>query len=74
MQQIHMEKNKKKREVSEDELNTLYFLGESIDKDKNRVDSEVYKKFSKLAIDLTKQEYEKVLNGYKSILNKQNQE
>lgn len=73
MQQIHMEKNKK-REVSEDELNTLYFLGESIDKDKNRVDSEVYKKFSKLAIDLTKQEYEKVLNGYKSILNKQNQE
>lgn len=74
MQQIHMEKNKKKREVSEDELSTLYFLGESIDKDKNRVDSEVYKKFSKLAIDLTKQEYEKVLNGYKSILDKQNQE
>ncbi|EGT3757630.1 ERF family protein [Clostridioides difficile] len=67
-------KEQKKREVSEDELNTLYFLGESIDKDKNRVDSEVYKKFSKLAIDLTKQEYEKVLNGYKSILNKQNQE
>ncbi|HGM3857563.1 recombinase, partial [Clostridioides difficile] len=64
----------KKREVSEDELSTLYFLGESIDKDKNRVDSEVYKKFSKLAIDLTKQEYEKVLNGYKSILDKQNQE
>ncbi|HBG5346436.1 TPA: ERF family protein [Clostridioides difficile] len=67
-------KEQKKREVSEDELNTLYFLGESIDKDKNRVDSEVYKKFSKLAIDLTKQEYEKVLNGYKSILDKQNQE
>ncbi|HBF4149896.1 TPA: ERF family protein [Clostridioides difficile] len=67
-------KEQKKREVSEDELSTLYFLGESIDKDKNRVDSEVYKKFSKLAIDLTKQEYEKVLNGYKSILDKQNQE
>ncbi|EGT4172049.1 recombinase, partial [Clostridioides difficile] len=42
-------KEQKKREVSEDELSTLYFLGESIDKDKNRVDSEVYKKFSKLA-------------------------
>ncbi|EGT3840213.1 TPA: recombinase, partial [Clostridioides difficile] len=56
------------------ELNTLYSLGESIEKDKNRVDSEVYKKFGKLAVDLTKQEYEKVLNGYKSILEKQKQE
>ncbi|MBY1262880.1 ERF family protein, partial [Clostridioides difficile] len=57
----------KKKEVNESELNTLYSLGESIEKDKNRVDSEVYKKFGKLAVDLTKQEYEKVLNGYKSI-------
>ncbi|MDN9351854.1 recombinase, partial [Clostridioides difficile] len=54
----------KKKEVNESELNTLYSLGESIEKDKNRVDSEVYKKFGKLAVDLTKQEYEKVLNGY----------
>ncbi|WP_339076371.1 ERF family protein [Clostridioides difficile] len=60
----------KKKEVNESELNTLYSLGESIEKDKNRVDSEVYKKFGKLAVDLTKQEYEKVLNGYKSILEK----
>ncbi|HBF9892174.1 TPA: ERF family protein [Clostridioides difficile] len=64
----------KKKEVNESELNTLYSLGESIEKDKNRVDSEVYKKFGKLAVDLTKQEYEKVLNGYKSILEKQKQE
>ena len=64
----------KKKEVNESELNTLYSLGESIEKDKNRVDSEVYKKFGKLAVDLTKQEYEKVLNGYKSILDKRNQE
>ncbi|HBF7075011.1 TPA: ERF family protein, partial [Clostridioides difficile] len=61
----------KKKEVNESELNILYSLGESIEKDKNRVDSEVYKKFGKLAVDLTKQEYEKVLNGYKSILEKQ---
>ncbi|MDN9351276.1 recombinase, partial [Clostridioides difficile] len=54
----------KKKEVNESELNILYSLGESIEKDKNRVDSEVYKKFGKLAVDLTKQEYEKVLNGY----------
>ncbi|HBF0457915.1 TPA: ERF family protein, partial [Clostridioides difficile] len=60
----------KKKEVNESELNILYSLGESIEKDKNRVDSEVYKKFGKLAVDLTKQEYEKVLNGYKSILEK----
>ncbi|MFQ4747639.1 recombinase [Clostridioides difficile] len=64
----------KKKEVNESELNILYSLGESIEKDKNRVDSEVYKKFGKLAVDLTKQEYEKVLNGYKSILEKQKQE
>ncbi|MFN1775280.1 ERF family protein [Clostridioides difficile] len=66
--------NEQKKEVNESELNTLYSLGESIEKDKNRVDSEVYKKFGKLAVDLTKQEYEKVLNGYKSILEKQKQE
>ncbi len=74
MQQINMEMSRKKKKVNESELNILYSLGESIEKDKNRVDSEVYKKFGKLAVDLTKQEYEKVLNGYKSILEKQKQE